>query len=133
MKRLAVVAMVALAGCVSAEPQPTSTATVQPIRKSAPYALSAAELAKLKEAVRSSLKDPDSARFRGVSAYRQDDGKIGVCGFVNAKNSFGGYVGDRPFIASLIDGAFPMPVIASESNHAAFVALCREYGMLMDR
>jgi len=44
--------------------------------------------AAVRDAVRESLKDPDSAMFRN-----QVDG----CGEVNAKNSFGGYVGYRRF------------------------------------
>jgi hypothetical protein len=46
------------------------------------------------EAVRNSLKDPDSAMFRGITVYR--DGM--VCGQVNAKNSMGGYVGFKLFM-----------------------------------
>lgn len=38
------------------------------------------------------LKDPESARFTNVTS---DHGL--VCGWVNAKNSYGGYVGFRPF------------------------------------
>lgn len=51
-----------------------------------------------KEAVKATLKDPDSAQFmkmRRVSALVP-----GACGEVNSKNSFGGYVGYEPFIFS---------------------------------
>lgn len=55
------------------------------------------------EAVRSSLTDSDSAIFKDVWAVR---GKLAetpegvfACGSVNAKNSFGGYVGYMPFVA----------------------------------
>ncbi|MCU4623464.1 hypothetical protein KTJ54_15365 [Acinetobacter radioresistens] len=44
-----------------------------------------------KEVVSSTLKDPDSAEFRNVKGY---------CGEVNAKNSFGGYVGFKRFYVS---------------------------------
>lgn len=48
-----------------------------------------------KDAVRAILKDPDSAKFKDVQYNR----KTGVsCGVVNAKNSMGGYVGDRAFV-----------------------------------
>jgi hypothetical protein len=40
------------------------------------------------------LKDPGSAQFRNVV----DRGEL-VCGEVNAKNSFGGYGGYKPFLA----------------------------------
>ena len=41
--------------------------------------------------VLASLKDPGSAEFRN---------QYGICGEVNAKNSFGGYTGFKRFIAS---------------------------------
>ncbi len=48
--------------------------------------------------VRSLLKDPESARFRYTAAFKdKDSGLLVVCGYVNAKNSFGGYVGDKAF------------------------------------
>lgn len=47
-----------------------------------------------KESVTKKLKDPESARFRGVFVMRDS-----VCGEVNAKNSYGGYIGFKRFIA----------------------------------
>jgi len=52
-----------------------------------------------KEAVRSLLKDPNSAEFSDMSIEGFRTGRL-VCGVVNAKNSFGGYVGRKPFAAS---------------------------------
>lgn len=45
---------------------------------------------KAKELVTARLKDPESAQFRS---------QTGICGEVNAKNSFGGYTGFKRFIA----------------------------------
>lgn len=45
--------------------------------------------------VSSLLKDPDSATFNGPFPGRMDSDTW--CGSVNAKNGFGGYVGDRFF------------------------------------
>lgn len=48
------------------------------------------------------LADPSGAQFRDVWAVKfSRGGAVGsaVCGVVNAKNAFGAYVGDRPFIA----------------------------------
>jgi hypothetical protein len=54
----------------------------------------------IKEAVVGGFKDPLSAQFRGLrSTLRQ--GQIVTCGEVNGKNSFGGYVGFKPFIATV--------------------------------
>ncbi|MEI9572371.1 hypothetical protein ACDY94_21740 [Escherichia coli] len=56
-----------------------------------------------KESVKKSLKDSSSAKFSGEKSGR--DGA--VCGYVNAKNSFGAYAGDSRYISisgrSLID------------------------------
>lgn len=53
-------------------------------------------------AVLATLKDPGSAQFQKVSV-RQATNKRGepfpvVCGEVNAKNSFGGYIGFAPWV-----------------------------------
>jgi hypothetical protein len=46
------------------------------------------------------LKDPDSAQFRNMDV--RDTGKdFAVCGEINAKNSYGGYVGYRQFYVLL--------------------------------
>jgi len=57
----------------------------------------AAKVQVVKMFITNGLKDPDSAKFRGLKM------KWGtVCGEVNAKNSYGGYAGFRRFYA--IDG-----------------------------
>ena len=75
---------------------------------------------KAKQVVASSLKDPDSAQFRNVRIANYMDGKV-VCGEVNGKNSYGGYVGFGPFVAStdsstLYDRDSQYPDIQSASN-----------------
>lgn len=45
-------------------------------------------------AVKTQLKDPDSAKFRGVKEYSPGY----WCGWVNAKNSYGGYSGYSVFM-----------------------------------
>ena len=57
---------------------------------------SKAQVEAAKSAIVATLKDPESARFGNITT----DGKI-VCGTVNAKNAFGGYVGPKVFV---IDG-----------------------------
>lgn len=51
---------------------------------------------KFKDQVLNYLKDPDSAKFRELRIV--NNGKA-LCGFVNAKNSFGGYVGFNNFVS----------------------------------
>jgi hypothetical protein len=50
-------------------------------------------------AIKSRLKDPDSAQFRNVYFTDASGGPM-VCGEVNSKNSYGGYVGFQRFVAS---------------------------------
>lgn len=55
----------------------------------------AARIATAKARVKAQLKDPNSARFASV---RVNPRTKMVCGTVNARNSFGGYTGPKPFI-----------------------------------
>lgn len=47
--------------------------------------------------IKSRLKDPGSVKFGAVYSR----GESHVCGFFNAKNSLGGYVGEKGFIADM--------------------------------
>ena len=56
----------------------------------------------LKQAVRRNLKDPDSAKFGSYTAFShisKGTSQIAVCGYVNAKNSYGGYAGELAYFA----------------------------------
>lgn len=52
----------------------------------------------VKQKVLAVLKDPESARFGEIWALNGSNGGRGVCGFVNAKNSYGGYTGNKTFM-----------------------------------
>jgi hypothetical protein len=52
------------------------------------------------DAVKSRLKDPSSAQFRGVYFSRGADNMPMTCGEVNSKNCFGGYTGHQRFISA---------------------------------
>lgn len=80
-------------GMHPSEKPATHTAPRKPF-KSNPKEAKAA-LASGKASIRAGLKDPLSAQFRGVFVKRD----LYVCGEVNAKNSYGGYVGYQRFIA----------------------------------
>ena len=59
------------------------------------------ELIKLaQDDIMEELIDPDSANFRNEKIIRNDNG-LYVCGEVNAKNSFGGYVGFKPYFSAI--------------------------------
>jgi hypothetical protein len=53
-----------------------------------------------KDAARSKLKDPDSAKFQNVYFHQGKDGVPLTCGEINSKNSFGGYGGFQKFISA---------------------------------
>ena len=67
----------------------------------------------IQSVVKKPLLDPDSAQFSEVTFNRSTG--FG-CGFVNAKNKMGGYVGRKQFVASL-DGKVVMA--PTEENPAA--------------
>lgn len=56
-----------------------------------------------KKALAETLKDPSSAQFRNVRLTPYKDGNV-ICGEVNAKNSYGGYVGFKSFVAGVKGG-----------------------------
>jgi hypothetical protein len=56
-------------------------------------------IARAKAVVQANIYDPDSAQFRDLIVIGTSDStKRTVCGKVNAKNKFGGYVGYASFI-----------------------------------
>ena len=57
----------------------------------------AALIAKVKAAARHDLRDPGSAQFRDMSVKITPSGGKIVCGEINAKNAYGGYIGFVPF------------------------------------
>jgi hypothetical protein len=69
-----------------------------------PITLTEKQTAAVRKGVIAVLKDPESARFGSIIAgQRTSSPAIVVCGFVNAKNSFGGYTGEQPFTGILGD------------------------------
>lgn len=52
------------------------------------------------DSVRGILKDPGSAQFQKMVVRKIDEGRV-VCGEVNAKNSYGGYVGFKHFVSGV--------------------------------
>lgn len=54
-------------------------------------------IAEAKESIKNQLKDPYSAVFENIYIGRAANGAPVVCGTVNAKNSYGAYVGRQAF------------------------------------
>lgn len=66
-----------------------------------------------KNTILESMKDPDSTKFKGVRSVKNSIGQDFVCGEVNSKNSYGGYVGFKGFAYKagrlVIDGDYKTP------------------------
>jgi hypothetical protein len=87
----------------------TVAACVQPVTLT-PVMLSAKDQTIIKGAMTYNLIDPSSAQFRNIRAADVEltDGRTvrRVCGEINGKNQFGGYVGFEMFSGWMIDGKF---------------------------
>jgi len=115
--------LVMLAGCTTLPPELQKTGT--------PITLSAEQLTAVQEGVKARLKDPLSAMFSGETRAAQSvDGEITACGFVNAKNSFGGYTGASLYIAIMRGGVVADATIES-SKYAIVADFCRQRGVLL--
>jgi len=75
-----------------------------------------------KEVVRKRMKDPVSTEFRDVSLSIKS-GAPAVCGEVNSKNSFGGYVGFQQFV-SVADTVFMKPDTTTDGMEKAWQQFC---------
>lgn len=78
------------------------------------------------ESVRRQLKDPESARFQNTRLAAYAGGMV-LCGEINAKNSYGGYVGFKRFVAGSISATMQEtdrrhPDVAAASNAGIIVA-----------
>lgn len=127
---LAIAAAMMLFGCQSSRPA-DPLAGVMP---GSPYKLSSEQIAKIKSAVSEGLKDPDSAKFPDQFVATKEGNNITVCGYVNAKNSYGGYVGKKPFhvLGFASSGLFvPISVGGDDLSQTATIDMCRKSGALI--
>jgi len=86
--------------------------------------MNAQRSAMVQEAVRAQLKDPYSAMFgsnRVIARVRNGNQEFVICGYVNSKNSFGGYVGMQPYVGvfSVPLNRFDIVAMGGESEYAA--------------
>mgnify|MGYP001209483711 CR=1 FL=1 len=90
-----------LGACATTGPVPANL-------KYEPHTLTEAQMASIKSVITRQLIDPGSAQFsefRARKVISQNGQGYQVCGHVNSKNRFGGYVGRRPFIGAFSPGA----------------------------
>lgn len=76
-------------------PRPTPSATASPAGPS-----NALLLIRAQRQVKSLLRDPESARFSGMTVYREPTQV--VCGYVNSRNGFGGMSGEQRFVSGSV-------------------------------
>ncbi len=76
-------------------------------------------VAATKSMLRERLRDPESARFRRIRAWRSAAGDVILCGELNARNGFGGYVGYRSFYARWRGGRLARSYLDSGSASVA--------------
>jgi hypothetical protein len=95
-----------------------------------PDQLTSTQVTFIQDGVRRELKDPFSAVFGELKAVRHPDNTFTVCGAVNAKNSFGGYIGDNLFIGQLKLSTFTVKQISnSEGTLVDVFEDCKKAGV----
>lgn len=117
-----------LAGCQTA-------AETAPLEVLTPHQLSSPQKDALFDGVRSSLKDPGSAQFGDYVAGLNSKNGIVVCGWVNAKNSYGGYTGKQPYLALYLpdNGKFYVQKIGSApAEQTAVLSVCSRMGLTLN-
>ena len=79
----------------------------------------------LHQAIADAMRDPEATRFRQTRIVRriQISGAI-VCGEINAKNAFGGYIGFQSFIA-MVAGSAALVSLESDYGYAHIAERCR--------
>ncbi|WP_337052507.1 hypothetical protein [Pseudoxanthomonas sp. USHLN014] len=98
-----------------------------------------AESAEIRNAVVARLKDPDSAKIEAIDVAAPDATHISkFCGYVNAKNSFGGYAGALRFyglVGPREDGSTMAVLIgiATPNDLGAVDAMCAKAGIAATR
>lgn len=121
-------AALALAGCQTA----TSPPPVAPLEIGTAITLSATQVAAVQTGVKQRLKDPASATFRDFKAVTDTKGLISVCGYVNAKNGFGGYTGDEPFTGAFAGERFiAVGIGGTDIETQATRGVCQQVGIYL--
>lgn len=101
------------------------------LARSVPKDYKMAAIPMLQRAVADEMRDPESARFRSVTVIVDANGADALCGQINAKNAYGGYVGFEWFYAPVIElGKSPKSVVWLESKVGldTVMAKCRPNG-----
>lgn len=131
-------ALIGLGGCVSSAYQPATSSASEAKESSRPdwlppdgdrehVELSKDQVEEIKNRIKSRLRDPESAQF-GDSIYgtrlaNSSGDPDAFCGSVNAKNAYGGYVGNTNFAVYENDIFMPKEGVSWEG--IAVLRLCK--------
>lgn len=107
MKRLIVLAALAVAACGGSEQE-------------------------ARERVAAQLRDPNSAQFRNINMIAQSTGGEAVCGEVNGRNAFGAYSGFQRFVfyGGVVSIEPDLGVSPSAADYEASMAFLRRHTRL---
>lgn len=84
----------------------------------------------ISEAFKAVLLDPESGMISGLAAAESANGTLSVCGYINAKNRFGGYTGKVPFFGTFRDARFEVRSVGQDSDSLQQVMnRCQMFGI----
>jgi hypothetical protein len=91
--------------------------------------LSTEQITVIEAGVQARLNNPDSAKFSGLVARPLNGPVLAVCGYVNTKNSSGGYIGDFAFDGFLLnnEGASFQVLSIDDPLHIPAQQTCRDW------
>jgi hypothetical protein len=101
--------------------------------KAEPISLTPAMVRSIENGLRVTMKDPQSLILGPVRAgVDRTSNTVVVCGYVNGRNSFGGYTGMQPFIGSAgtdTAGFRPADIGGDSNNQWAISTQCKLRGL----
>lgn len=95
-------------------------------------------LSAIKRGVGGILKDPYSAVYEDIWGVKEKNGDYVFCGYVNAKNSFGAYIGLKMFAGTIMFGKNKNPYFVIDGIEGKGVSgyiinsYCARRGVLFD-
>jgi len=122
---IAFCSVVVSACAMSPAPHPTAESNEQAILTTIPDS----QMKEIKAEVAKQLKDPESARFGNINVGKFSNGDLILCGWINAKNSYGGYTGMKPFLANYVIQTKAVDMAIESSQYNIIPGMCRSRGM----
>lgn len=130
-----VVSVLLLNSCETSQPGKSASDIIGPPVATTNYELTASDRKAVEDGVKTQLKDPTSPLFGSMMGRATPEGSVIVCGQVNAKNSYGGYTGNKPFIGMLVQQGKREAVFAptgmggSDIENTSTGMMCAKYGI----